>query len=1243
MASAINKTQTKLTMPKDSCSLSDTSLNVEMQKFFDLATIGLLPHCKQTDMIERKRFISKFSNKVKYDEIKQTYIVQIPWREPRLHIEDMLQSSVQQLNSHTKLLVKLGLLSDYNNYIQDFLNRKFISLVDENLQNAKTKNCTYMSHFGIINPNNKSTPLRIVFRCDRRGKNNVSLNSAAYAGANLLPKITVMILKSRLSPILVISDIFKAFPAIQIAAVDQDRFRFLWFHHGDPNKEIKIYKFTNLLFGFISSPFILFAIIQMHLKRFLFIDKDLSKKFPENVQPVVAKFAKLLHESLYSDNCLVGFDSEDVAIQFCEISQNIMALGNFKLTKFLSNNEAVMTSLPAECKQEDIITSLLGLEYNRSTDMLKIKTPENIEPHCILTKRKVLQKIASIYDPLGNVGTLLLFGQKFLQKLWENQNQNPTSKHWDSPLMQEQGIVFREYFQHIIKIIDKFQFPRHLPFIQGKNLILHAFSDASPSCALGMVIYATQNNTNITLAFITGKFKLVSKKLNGTTPKLELAAIVLSKRLVISILPALENTYKITNIRIYSDSTIALSQIAMGKSEDSFVQRRLQELSQPINNIPVTFHYCNSELNVADELTKISAVPPKLSQRYTQGPEFLLNEQNWLPIFQSSENINAIQCAIVTQKQSHNKLNVFMELEERISTFNKLLRIIGHCIIFIGKLQARVTDKNKHFKQTINFPTKMSPDTLNLAENILLRFMQQKYINDIYTYCKTKRGIKSALIKQLHLFFDSQFQLVRVQTRIPLPQSYFGQKQYPIFLPAKCKFTEKVIRHFHMLCMHGNINVTLTSIRTKFWLQTKRTIQKVIRDCTTCTRYGQKPLKKMPLPQFPKERLCITHPFRSLTCDLTGAFSVKINDEVKKLYVIVFSSLSCRYVTADICMDLTTEAFINALKRQFARYGWAQDLFCDRGSNFVSGFDYFKTLSNMLENNETNNFFIQNQIKFHFSPAKDASCNGASESAVRIFKHSFKRIVHRKLLNFDDFNTIVQQSTAFVNTRPLCSNNNQLIDDIDVLTPEKLLYGHELHVFPTLEPHDSDENDDYYDPTGTDLRNYWTSKQKLLEKFRDIFTTEYYAYLNEENLKRTKYFKHNSTVLTKNQIVLIADDEKKPIHYKLGKLLEPIKSYDTYIRSWNILIHDENCNCIDKPAAKCKTRIITRSINRLIPLFYETPLETEITTKDTTISQQTINTMDKTNIDKQTRQQQPQRTHKLKAKEKIKNLFINNE
>ena len=135
------------------------------------------------------------------------------------------------------------------------------------------------------------------------------MNECLYRGPVLLENICGLLLRFRIHPIDLISDIEKAFLQVGLQPGERDAVRFFWLR--DPKSgvcadNLITYRFTRVPFGVISSPFLLSATISYHL------------------QCVGGPIADLLRKNISVDNVITGVTSfEEAQIFYKESKKNL--------------------------------------------------------------------------------------------------------------------------------------------------------------------------------------------------------------------------------------------------------------------------------------------------------------------------------------------------------------------------------------------------------------------------------------------------------------------------------------------------------------------------------------------------------------------------------------------------------------------------------------------------------------------------------------------------------------------------------------------------------------------------------------------------------------------------------------------------------------------------------------------------------------------------------------------------------
>ena len=119
-------------------------------------------------------------------------------------------------------------LKQYNDIIQDQLNKGVVEVVDEEPSNEKCfeDGMTYLPHREVTHEDKLSTKLRIVYDASAKGKSGVSLNDCLYKGPYMSPMLYDLFLKFRTQPISITADIEKAHLQISVKERHKNLLRF---------------------------------------------------------------------------------------------------------------------------------------------------------------------------------------------------------------------------------------------------------------------------------------------------------------------------------------------------------------------------------------------------------------------------------------------------------------------------------------------------------------------------------------------------------------------------------------------------------------------------------------------------------------------------------------------------------------------------------------------------------------------------------------------------------------------------------------------------------------------------------------------------------------------------------------------------------------------------------------------------------------------------------------------------------
>ncbi|GFX95577.1 integrase catalytic domain-containing protein [Trichonephila clavipes] len=154
-----------------------------------------------------------------------------------------------------------------------------------------------------------------------------------------------------------------------------------------------------------------------------------------------------------------------------------------------------------------------------------------------------------------------------------------------------------------------------------------------------------------------------------------------------------------------------------------------------------------------------------------------------------------------------------------------------------------------------------------------------------------------------------------------------------------------------------------------------------------------------------------------------------------------------KYLTADevkrkAVTDLTTEAFIAALKRLCARRGRISTLTSDNATNFKGAAAELNRFIKLICNkNETlANYFASEAIQWKLIPPRSPNFGGLWEAGVKSFKHHLYRTLVNSKITFEEFETIIIQIEGILNSCSLVPLSDN-INEYEVLTPGHLIIG----------------------------------------------------------------------------------------------------------------------------------------------------------------------------------------------------------
>ena len=783
------KVNTYLQQPED--------LDAVLHSFWNLESLGI--STPDSSVLE------EFTKTIQFKAGR--YEVALPWKEGHPPLPSNFDLSKKRLNSLIcRLRQDKEVLQDYDNIIKTQLQKGIIEEVDS--KNIGIIGQThYLPHHAVVKKDRETTKVRVVYDASAKSKSSgCSLNDCLHIGPKFEQRILDILLRFRTYPIALTADIEKAFLMVGITEEDRDALRFLWITDFDSETpDFHTYRFTRVVFGVSSSPFLLNATLQHHLSLFTQSNTQLVRR---------------LTKSMYVDDIITGAQNEEEAYELFIDSKEILRKGGFNLRKFSTNSPTLQKkidekeglSVPSRSNSEETYTKtalgqaqlvkpgeqkVLGVRWNKNTDQLCFGLEDIAQQAITLspTKRNIVSIVGRFYDPIGFFTPVVVKFKILLQDLCEKK------MDWDQPLI---GELLNKWKKLVTELASSssVSIPRYLlkgvP-AEAYTHTLYGFCDASKRAYAAVIYLEARTPTEKYITFITSKTRVAPLKAQ-TIPRLELLSALLLARLMNNVSASLKSELNLSQPICFTDSKVSLYWIiGVDRVWKQFVQHRVVEIRKLLP--PNCWHHCPGKVNPADFPSR-GFTPVEFSAfiaTWINGPGWLgevtstdqTDQSQVLPMpSECEEELRVKDKTRVTNYllNTNSSLGLSNIIDcTRFSSIQKLLRVTAYVIKFINFLKKRPN----------NTTTDLSTQELAKAETLWIKEAQkQLMLESSFQHYK----------KQFDLFQDQDV-VWRCGGRLSNADLPYHTK-HPIIIPRNNHLAKLIVRRAHERILHNGVRDT---------------------------------------------------------------------------------------------------------------------------------------------------------------------------------------------------------------------------------------------------------------------------------------------------------------------------------------------------------------------------------------------------------------------------------------------------
>ena len=1021
----------------------------------------------------------------------------------------------------------------------------------------------------VFNENSVTSATRPVFDASMAAKGGCSLNSLLAKGSNNMNALTEIFIRWRTHRSAYHTDVSKMYNTVRLVKSHWRYQMYLW--NDDLNPDLKpVWKFIKtIIYGVRPSG----NQAECALRR----TASLSKiDFPDAFNAA--------NDDTYVDDCLSGTPSYNDTLRVTDELTRILSKGGFTLKGISMSGEDPPENLSADKKSvmvggikwfpkgDFIKLNVKDLNFNRKIRGKKSKVSVGKIPET-LCLRDCASKVAEVFDPSGLVAPItggLKIDVSFLHE---------RKFGWDDPLPNELKEVWSKNFD-VLQELSTLVFKRAVIPTNAVSLDVETINSADAGeklvCAAIYARYKLRDG-GYSCQLIFARTKIVH---DLTIPRAELEAAVLNASTGHVVKKSLAKWHRGSfNV---SDSQVALHWMNCTKyALKGWVRNRVIEISRLTNLCD--WRYVSSEDNVSDIGTRKGATISDI------GPESAwINGLPWMSRDQTEFPLKTIDEVILSnnEKSLANKEKILPEatdsmclttryvpndVGERYRFSNYLIDpckfrfpVVLRILAFVFKFLENVIHKcsvskcvcsNRSFeflKEREFNAYKGSYEVAPLNGKVAVVQLSDRLLNaakayyfrkatlEIKHFLEPKKYESKTVLKDSILFYTGRIlstqeidgRLGLADVCIDLSASSFCVPVTDVHSPVAYAIVNET-HWYHPDVSHGGVESVLRCAQCIAYIIEGRSLVKIMKKgCARC-RFLQKKSVQAAMGLLSDQNLRIAPPFFFTQVDLCGplnAFSPMNKRATMKVWLAVFCCTVTGTVDIRVMENYTADAFVFAFVRFSCRFGYPKLLLPDEGSQLVNGCENM-VISFSDIYHELN---VEHGVEFKTCPVNAHYVHGKVERKIQEIRKSLEKNVSKQRLSVLSWETLGCQIANSINNMPIgLGNKTEMLENLDILTPNRLILGRNNNRGPTAP---------------LELSNDY---RRIIEGNNNIFSTWFKEWLISyvpTLVDKPKWFQSDRNVCVGDVVLFLKSDKEFDRQYQYGLVTTVVTGRDGIVR-----------------------------------------------------------------------------------------------
>jgi len=1060
------------------------TLRDDQGKFFGAETVGSeityrcikcrhCPDCRQADRLESASFKEEheqhlIENSVRFNPAEKRLVSTLPFIAPpkenlfpnRFLAQKVLDSQMKKVLASDD--AKMDILESFTKLSSRgfLLPVSALDTTTKKLVYDDTDAGYYIPWRTVYKEASLSTPCRLVFDASSRTPGGTSLNEILAKGENRLSNIHHVLLRFRNKAAAFTCDIRMAY---NMLALDPTHFkyqRFLWKDGLEENSPVEDWIISTLIYGVRPVGNSLIA-------GFKKVADYAKEHFPQHKAG-----ANALVESAYVDDIAHSDYTAEQSRATAESLNHVLGLAKMEVKGYTFSGHPP----PPEVTADGETVGLIGMVWHPQDDWIGLsikplyfgrpkrgKLPDLVVGDYMpalkrnFTRRNLLSKVASVYDPMGLVTPLTARLKLDLHAVVE------LGLGWDDNVPEEYLGQWLRNLNDIQKLRD-IRFRRTIIPTDAANtdVELIVSADASQFIAIAAVHgRVKRKNGEYSCTLMSAKSRLVSEL---TIPKGELRAAVLSVHLAHTVKHNLLDQYK--DAIYVTDSSIVLFWINTDTRPLNVTVRNAVIEIRRFTSTQQWFHV-DTDNNIADLGTRTAEV-----EDIAENTDWQLGKP-WMKVSLEQMPIKSLEETKVSQEEKRvaaqeikndNISGIFLPLlatkvsdrygfTSYLSDPNKYswlrsVRVMSYVLKFVRKTRSSwkpVWAPQSNPSQCINAvfvdgkPVLQLHD-LRFAENYYFRLATLEVLQFVPIKDRSEFDMRNGIFFYAGRILDGQEIHTPVDVMFDVSPLHYVKPVLDRYSPV----AYAIMVHVHVnVVHHRGANPTYLCSKEIAHIIRGRSLAIEIRDaCPACIRYRAK-LTHVEMGKIHDTRLTIAPAFYQVQVDLMGPMTARCRHNHRstvKVWTVVFKDPASTAVSAHVMQGYSTDEFLQAYTRFAARYGHPARVYIDEGSQLKAAFTRMEiSLTDVTTCLSTR---YNTGLEFTTCPVAGHNVHGMVERSIQSMQQLFERTYKGLKLDALGFETAYSWICSQLNSLPICLGSRvKDLDNLEIITPNRLIMG----------------------------------------------------------------------------------------------------------------------------------------------------------------------------------------------------------